>query len=75
MTYDTKDKKVIMFELQIFVQLVNLDLLELLLSRLQRSGEGVEAELGLRLKIFKVFQNQLGKALALLFKLYQRRKI
>ena len=75
MTYDTKDKKVIMFELQIFVQLVNLDLLELLLSRLQRSGEGVEAELGLRLKIFKVSQHQLGKAPAFFLELYERKKI
>ena len=53
------------------------DLLELLVSSLQCSGKGVEAELGLvaQLALLKVFQNQLGKALALLFELDQKKNI
>ena len=52
------------------------DLLELLVSSLQCSGKGVEAELGLLagLALLKVFQNQLGKALAFLFELDQRER-
>ena len=52
------------------------DLLELLVSSLQCSGKGVEAELGLlaQLALLKVFQNQLGKALALLFELDHRER-
>ena len=53
------------------------DLLELLVSSLQCSGKGVEAEQGLvaHLAFLKVFQNQLGKALALLFELDQKKNI